>query len=44
MVHLFASPPARRDGDHIADSEGGVRVVDEDVAGAVEMLDTIVST
>jgi len=38
VVHLFRDAPARGDAHYVADAEGGARVVDEDVAGGVEML------
>jgi hypothetical protein len=37
-MYLFTGAPAGGDGDYIADSEGRVGVVDEDVARVVEML------
>jgi len=37
-MYVFAISPAGGYGDDVADAEGGVGVVDEDVGAAVEML------
>ncbi len=38
-MYVFAISPAGGYGDDVADAEGGVGVVDEDVGAAVEMLE-----
>ena len=38
-MHVFAVSPAGGDGYDVADAEGGVGVVNEDIGAAVEMLE-----
>jgi hypothetical protein len=37
-MDMFGGAEAGRNADYVADSEGGARVMDEEMVGAIEML------